>query len=83
MTGEAQTVTSGNPSGDVAPTWNWVDPGGSKGNVYKQGTYGDVKLLAGGNWNSGSTCGSRCRYANVSRWLAASYIGGRFCCESL
>lgn len=83
VTGEAQTVTSGNPSGDVAPTWNWVDPGGSKGNVYKQGTYGDVKLLAGGAWSYGSACGSRCRTALYYRWAAYSAVGGRFCCESL
>lgn len=83
VTGEAQTVTSGNPSVDVAPTWGWADPGGSKGNVYKQGTYGDVKLLAGGNWDYGSACGSRCRDADSGRWYAYSFVGGRFAVESL
>lgn len=38
-------------------------------------------LLAGGAWNSGSACGSRCRYASSCRWGAASGVGGRALAE--
>ncbi|MHB8118669.1 MAG: phage major tropism determinant [Methanothrix sp.] len=58
--------------------WAWYDLPGAKGSLYKQGTYGDVKLLAGGAWADGSSCGSRCRNASSSRWAAFSVFGGRF-----
>jgi len=51
-------------------------PGG-KGSLYKQGTYGDVKLLAGGGWNTGANCGSRFRVAYNYRWCTVTTIGGR------
>jgi hypothetical protein len=60
-TGDAGTFTSGNASADVAPAWAYYDLPGSKGSLYKQGTYGDAKLLAGSGWNAGANCGSRCR----------------------
>jgi hypothetical protein len=66
----------------VDPAWSWEDLPGSKGSLYKQGTYGDVKLLAGGCWTNGSNCGSRCRLANRSRWNAYSYFGARAVVES-
>lgn len=50
---------------------------GSKGRLYRQGTYGDVKLRAGGCWVDGTNCGSRARYAAIFRWLAYTVIGGR------
>jgi hypothetical protein len=59
------------------PTWAYQDLSGSKGSLYKQGTYGDVKLLAGGAWNDGSRCGSRARFADSCRWYAGSSLGGR------
>jgi len=64
------------------PTWSWYDLPGAKGSIYRQGTYGDAKLLAGGAWGSGSLCGSRCRYASSYRWHTNSYIGGRGCARS-
>lgn len=63
------------------PAWGFVDPGGNKGQIYKQGTYGDTKLLAGGSWGIGATCGSRCRSANNYRWFAYAYVGARGCAE--
>jgi hypothetical protein len=54
---------------------------GSKGKFYKQGTYGDVKLLAGRSWSSSSACGSRGRSASSYRWTATSILGCRFCAE--
>jgi len=66
---------------DIA-AWGWYDLPGSKGSLYKQGTYGDVKLRAGGSWNHGAACGSRGRNANNSRWYTHTSIGARFLSES-
>ena len=82
VSGDPQTVTSGVPSGDVAPAWAYYDLG-SKGSLYRQGTYGDVKLLAGGVWNSGSDCGSQFRHAASSRWFAPLWLGGRAASQAL
>lgn len=61
------------------PTWSWYDLPGSKGSFYKQGSYGDTKLWAGGSWGQGLSCGSRCRHAYGYRWNADESIGGRGC----
>ena len=63
--------------------WAWYDLPGAKGSIYRQGTYGDVKLRAGGPWFSGATAGSRARDAGSWRWNANAAIGGRFCARSL
>jgi hypothetical protein len=64
-------------------TWAWENLAGAKGSLFKEGTYGDVKLLAGGHWTAGTNCGSRCRDANNTRWSATSYFGARFLAEPL
>jgi hypothetical protein len=64
-------------------TWAYMDLAGAKGSLYKQGTYGDVKLRAGGHWADGASCGSRCRYAANFRGDESSYIGARFLAEPL
>lgn len=81
VSGEAQTVTTGNPSGDVAPAWVWYNLPGTVGSVYRQGTYGDVKLLAGGTWNAAANAGSQARVASNARWDVGSTVGGRFVAE--
>lgn len=63
------------------PVWSWTDPGGNKGQIYKQGSYGDIKLLAGGYWNEGAVCGSRCRGADCYCWGTRTSIGARGCAE--
>lgn len=63
--------------------WAYYDLPGSKGSLYKQGTYGDVKLLAGGLWNASSRCGSRCRSAAIFRWYTTTNIGGRALADAL
>ena len=73
--GADETIT-GNAT-DIAG-WGWYNLPGSKGSLYKQGTYGDVKLRAGGHWAIGADCGSRCRGALSYRWRTAAFIGGRF-----
>ncbi|MDF1592581.1 MAG: hypothetical protein P1P89_13785 [Desulfobacterales bacterium] len=77
VSGDPETVASGNPSADVAPGWNWYALPGNKGSLYRQGTYGDAKLLAGGSWSYGANCGSRARLAYHWRWFAYANIGGR------
>jgi len=76
-----EAVTSGNPSNDVAPTSSWKDQTGGKGRLNTQGTYGDVKLVAGGDWAIATICGSRSRSIYYPRWSTASAYGGRFCSE--
>jgi len=66
----------------VDPAWEWYNLPGAKGSLYKQGTYGDVKLPAGGSWSNGPSCGSRCRNASRYRWYASSAIGARAVVES-
>ena len=58
-------------------SWSWKNVTGGKGQLYTAGTYGDVKLLAGGDWDGGAYCGSRSRYAYNSRWITSTQIGGR------
>jgi hypothetical protein len=65
----------------VDPTWTFYDLPGSKGSLYKQGSYGDVKLVAGADWGRGSASGSRARGAADCRWNTSSGIGGRFAAE--
>jgi hypothetical protein len=57
--------------------WSYYALPGSSGQLYKQGLYGDVKLLAGGYWTNGASCGSRYRDAYLSRWSTRSYVGCR------
>jgi len=54
---------------------------GNKGSLYRQGTYGDVKLLAGRAWSNGTSCGSRSRDADNYRWYSLTRFGCRFCAE--
>ena len=61
--------------------FGWQTLGGNKGSLYKQGTYGDVKLLAGLNWSHGTSCGSRGRNALTHRWFTYTTLGCRFCAE--
>lgn len=71
-------------NGDAAYSgaWAWNLAGASRGQVYVQGGTGITGLRAGGDWNSGSLCGSRCRSAYYARSSAASNIGSRGCARS-
>lgn len=62
--------------------WSWKATGQSRGQQYTQGADGAVGLLAGGVWDNGSLCGSRCRYANRTRANASSSSGSRGCARS-
>ena len=63
------------------PSWGYYNLPGSKGSIYRQGTYGDVKLLAGGTWDHAAYAGSRCRYARRCRWGTDAAIGCRLGAE--
>jgi hypothetical protein len=65
----------------TGPQWGSQDLGSNKGSLYRQGSSGDIKLLAGGHWGSGADCGSRCRHADCCRWTAFPLIGARGCAE--
>jgi hypothetical protein len=83
---EATFSNSANNTFDGAyfsPLFNYYNLPGAVGSLYKQGDYGDVKLLAGGPWLFGSLAGSRCRYAFYLRSITSSSISARFACESL
>ena len=42
-----------------------------------------TKLIAGGNWNNATNCGSRCRNANNgNRWNTNTNIGARFASDT-
>ena len=64
--------------GSFSQTWGYQTLADSKGQLYKQGPIGDVKLLAGGSWNHGSVCGPRSRRADYWRWSTLSPFGARF-----
>jgi hypothetical protein len=77
---ECTTASAANVNWDLAmdaPGFSWYVLPGSKGQLYKQGVYGDVKLLAGMAWSAGSDCGSRCRSAAYYRWSANAAVGCR------
>ena len=65
--------------------WNWYDLPGAKGSLYNYSTAGDadVKLLAGGHWYHGTSCGSRCRRADIRRWYVSSTFSARGCCGAM
>ena len=79
--GSGADETVNTSSVDPAPSWGFYDLPGSKGSIYRQGTYGDVKLLAGAGWHYGANCGSRARTAINYRWYTNTLNGGRFCAE--
>lgn len=65
----------------VNPAYGWVDQGSNKGSAYLQGSASDVLLLAGGFWNYGAVCGSRCRLSAYARLAASASFGSRGCAK--
>jgi hypothetical protein len=80
---ESYTQNAETGATDPVPSWIWHDLPGAKGSIYKQGSYGDVKLLAGAAWANGSGSGSRARDAAYFRWYATSNSGCRLRSEPL
>jgi formylglycine-generating enzyme required for sulfatase activity len=63
--------------------WKDVFPDADKGQLYLMADNADVKLLAGGDWGSAASCGSRSRYAGNSRWGATAGVGARFAARAI
>jgi hypothetical protein len=68
---------------DDAVVAGWYDLAGAKGSLFRPEDTDNVKLRAGGNWNSGADSGSRCRHISDSRETAVAAIGARFLAEPL
>jgi hypothetical protein len=69
-------LTSSAPSADVAPAFGWQALSGNKGSIYKQGTYGTVKLTAGGKaTGTAANAGSRGRDASNWPWSTSAGVG--------
>jgi hypothetical protein len=67
--GNAQSnVVSGVASTDLAPAWGWQALSGSKGSVYKQGTYGSTKLCGGGEATITTATNAGSRERDLSNW---------------
>jgi len=64
---------------DDGTAGGWYDLAGGKGSFYTYGNnkYGNTQLRAGGDWDDGAYCGSRCRDAFFYRWVADSHVGAR------
>ena len=58
--------------------WGWFLLPGNKGQLYRQGSYGDVKIKAGGDWDSREFSGSRGRKLDCDRWDLAPDLVARF-----
>jgi hypothetical protein len=79
VSGDPQTVTSGGPSADPAPTQAWRDPSGGLGKLNTLGAYGEAKLVAGGTYNASTNSGPRSREFCVTRLAASAWQTGRGC----
>ena len=58
-------------------TWGNLVLPGNRGSIYRQGTYGDVKMVAGGVYNAGVNAGSRGRNLSYARQSFAATLGFR------
>ena len=63
--------------GSGSAGWKDMFPDADKGQLYLMADNADIKLIAGGSWGNGASCGSRSRFANAYRWSVATAIAGR------
>lgn len=69
---------------DGTQSWSWKDVlGTGNGQAYTEGTYGLVRLIAGGRWIGGVLAGCRAVGCNGYPWNVVAFIGARFGCDSL
>lgn len=69
---------------DGTQSWGWKDVlGAGNGQAYTEGTYGLVRLIAGGGWGSGVVAGCRAVLCRNCPWYVNAVIGARFGCDSL
>lgn len=80
--GSAADETTDTSNVDPAPAWAWLNLPGVRGSLYRQGTEGDRKLIAGGLWNTGANSGSRARN-RLPRQSAGGTTSARFASDPL
>lgn len=69
---------------DGTQSWGWKDVlGAGNGQAYTEGTYGLVRLIAGGIWSHGVNAGCRAVFCFNYPWNVSAGIGARFGCDSL
>lgn len=69
---------------DGTQSWSWKDVlGTGNGQAYTEGTYGLVRLFAGGYWSAGVDAGCRAVGCYLCPWYVSADIGARFGCDSL
>ena len=69
---------------DGTQTWSWKDVlGEGNGQAHTEGTYGLVRLFAGGSWTDGVLAGCRAVLCSDYPWDVSAGIGARFGCDSL
>lgn len=69
---------------DGTQSWSWKDVlGTGNGQAYTEGTYGLVRLIAGGRWDDGVHAGCRAVLCGHYPWVVNAGIGARFGCDSL
>jgi hypothetical protein len=74
-----EDITGNNTNPTPGFAWQNLSPG--RGGLNRQGTAGDVKITAGGLWNSGLNAGSQCRNLTGGRDATGASISARFCCN--
>jgi len=66
----------------TAMSWTYQDLGDNLGSFNKESSYGQMsKLVAGGNYNSGTNSGPRCRDSEYYRVSTGMSISSRGCAE--
>jgi len=63
--------------------WGWDAQTEGRGSIYRQGTYGLVAAILGGNWGYGSYAGSRFSEWYNYPWASSYSIGARGACDHL
>lgn len=79
--GSGADETAITSSVDPEPVWAYFNLPSARGSLFRQGVYGDVKLRAGGHWNSAANAGSQARGLGNYRWNAGTSLGARFVSE--
>jgi hypothetical protein len=83
-TGVAGDFLSATASVDVAPAWSWSTTiPNHKGQSFKQGSSGDVKMVGGGSSSDSSYGGPRSRRLENHRWNTSALIGFRLVADSI
>lgn len=64
-------------------TMGWVNNTSGRGQIFRQGAIGIVRVLLGGARGSGSLCGSRASDWSFAPWYSSWFVGLRARCDHL